>query len=342
MNLYFVYAFNFRLDFNKIVFRAFIRNLLSKGLFLTLETSTIALIKKGGQMFHGSYVALVTPMLDSGAVDYTSLSKLVEFHLQNNTHGIVAVGTTGESATLPFSEHIKVIRFIVECTASKIPVIAGSGANATDEAVFLTTEIAKLGVDGFLSVVPYYNKPQQAGLIAHFEAIANASDLPLMLYNVPSRTALDMHTLTVAELAKHTNIIGIKDATGDLQRLSDMQKMLPKDFLLFSGDDASGCAFLTMGGHGVISVTANIVPKEMSQMCEYIMSGQLGAAKVIDDRLQALHHKLFLEPNPVLPKWALYKMNRIKSPFLRLPMVLPELNHQTSIEQELKELGIIQ
>lgn len=293
-------------------------------------------------MFHGSYVALVTPMLDSGAVDYASLADLVDFHIQNNTHGIVAVGTTGESATLPFSEHIKVIQFVIDCTNGRIPVIAGSGANATNEAVFLTTEIAKLGVDGFLSVVPYYNKPQQAGLIAHFEAVASASDLPLMLYNVPSRTVLDMHTSTVVELAKHSNIVGVKDATGDLQRLNEMQTMLPSDFLLFSGDDSSGCAFLRQGGHGVISVTANIVPKEMSKMCEHAMAGQLEEAKVIDDRLQTLHHKLFIEPNPVLPKWALYKMNRLKSPFLRLPMVLPELNQQTSIEQELKELGIIQ
>jgi 4-hydroxy-tetrahydrodipicolinate synthase len=292
-------------------------------------------------MFYGSYVALITPMFDSGEVDYASLAGLVEFHIQNNTHGIVAVGTTGESATLPFTEHIKVIKFIVECTAGKIPVIAGSGANATDEAVFLTTEIEKLGVNGFLSVVPYYNKPQQAGLIAHFSAIADASDLPLMLYNVPSRTVLDMQTSTVAVLAKHPNIVGIKDATGDLNRLREMQALLPKDFLLFSGDDATGCEFLNNGGHGVISVSANIVPEQMSTMCEYALAGKFEKAKLIDDKLQTLHHKLFLEPNPVLPKWALYKMNKIKSPFLRLPLVLPELNQQTSIEQELKELGLI-
>jgi len=292
-------------------------------------------------MFQGSYVALVTPMLDSGEIDYSSLADLVEFHIRNNTHGIVAVGTTGESATLPFSEHIKVIKFIVQHTAKKIPVIAGSGANATSEAVFLTTEIEKLGVDGFLSVVPYYNKPQQAGLVAHFTAVANASKLPLMLYNVPSRTVLDMHTSTIAKLASHPNIVGVKDATGDLTRLSEMQSILPRDFLLFSGDDATGCAFMNNGGHGVISVSANVVPKQMSQMCEYAIAGKHKQATVIDNDLQALHHKLFLEPNPVLPKWALYKMNKIKSPFLRLPMVLPELNQQTSIEQELKEIGII-
>lgn len=292
-------------------------------------------------MFQGSYVALVTPMLDSGEVDYASLASLVEFHIENNTHGIVAVGTTGESATIPFSEHIKVIEYVVQCTQNKIPVIAGSGANSTDEAVFLTTEIAKLGVDGFLSVVPYYNKPQQAGLVAHFRAVADASDLPLMLYNVPSRTVLDMHTTTVATLAKHDNIVGVKDATGDFARLQEMKATLPEDFLLFSGDDATGCEFLNNGGHGVISVSANIMPNQMSAMCVHAIAGRALEAKTIDDKLQSLHHKLFIEPNPVLPKWALYKMNKLKSPFLRLPMVLPELNHQISIEQELKELGLI-
>ncbi len=314
----------------------------AKGLFLGLETSTIALLKSGGkEMFRGSYVALVTPMFDSGEVDYKSLATLVDFHIENGTHGIVAVGTTGESATLPFDEHIKVVDFVVKRTAKRIPVIAGTGANATDEAVFLTTEIGKLGVDGFLSVVPYYNKPQQAGLVAHFSAIADASPLPLMLYNVPSRTALDMQTKTVAILAKHPNIVGVKDATGDMQRLAEMKMLLPKEFLLFGGDDATGCEFMNNGGHGVISVTANIVPKQMAQMCELALSGKAQESKAIDDKLQDLHAKIFLEPNPVLPKWALYKMNKMTSPFLRLPMVLPELNHQITIELALKELGLI-
>lgn len=292
-------------------------------------------------MFHGSFVALVTPMFDSGEIDYASLAQLVEFHIQNNTHGIVAVGTTGESATLPFQEHIKVIQFIVECTSGKIPVLAGTGANSTDEAVSLTKHVEKLGVDGFLSVVPYYNKPQQAGLVAHFNAIASASTLPLMLYNVPSRTVVDMETSTVLSLSSHPNIVGIKDATGDLNRLEELKSALPKDFLLFSGDDASGCAFLNKGGHGVISVTANIAPAQMAAMCEHAFTKQYDEAIAIDTKLQRLHHTLFLEPNPVLPKWALYKMNKMKSPFLRLPMVLPELNQQISIEQELKELGLI-
>jgi 4-hydroxy-tetrahydrodipicolinate synthase len=292
-------------------------------------------------MFKGSYVALVTPMFDSGEIDYASLAKLVDFHIESKTDGIVAVGTTGESATLPFKEHIKVVQFIVDCAAGRIPVIAGSGANSTDEAVFLTTQIEKLGVDGFLSVVPYYNKPQQGGLVAHFTAIANASKLPLLLYNVPSRTVLDMHTSTVATLASHDNIVGIKDATGDLNRLRELQEALPSDFLLLSGDDATGCAFMNNGGHGVISVSANIVPDKMSAICRHALASEFQEAKAIDDKLQGLHKALFLEPNPVLPKWALYKMNKMASPFLRLPMILPELNQQMSIEQELKELGLI-
>lgn len=292
-------------------------------------------------MFKGCYVALVTPMLESGDVDYTSLAQLVEFHIENGTDGIVAVGTTGESATLPFNEHIKVTQFVVECTGGRIPVIAGSGANSTAEAVFLTKEISKVGVDGFLSVVPYYNKPQQKGLLAHFTEIANASALPLMLYNVPGRTIVDMQTSVVEQLAQHPHIVGIKDATGDLARLNEMKESLPKDFLLFSGDDASGCAFMSNGGHGVISVTANVAPDTMAQMCRLALNYKYDEAKQLDDKLQALHEKLFIEPNPVMPKWALYKMGKIKSPFLRLPMVPAELNHQKSIEQELSNLGLI-
>lgn len=292
-------------------------------------------------MFQGSFVALVTPMLESGEVDYTSLEALIAFHIDNGTHGIVAVGTTGESATLPFDEHIEVVSKVIQYVNGKVPVIAGSGANSTAEAVFLTKQIAKLGVDGFLSVVPYYNKPQQKGLIAHFNAIADASDLPLMLYNVPSRTVLDMQTSTVIELANHKNIVGIKDATGDLNRLAELQQHLPNDFLLFSGDDASSCAFMNQGGHGLISVSANIVPKQMSLMCELALAGKAEQAKKIDDGLQNLHSTLFIAPNPVIPKWALYKMGLIKTPNLRLPMVLPELNEQLSIEQELTALGLI-
>ncbi|MDT0594294.1 4-hydroxy-tetrahydrodipicolinate synthase [Glaciecola petra] len=292
-------------------------------------------------MFKGSFVALATPMLDSGEVDYESLGTLVEFHINNGTDGIVSVGTTGESATLPFSEHIKVIERTVDLVDGKLPIIAGSGANSTEEAVFLTKQIAKAGVDGFLSVVPYYNKPQQKGLLAHFDAVASASDLPLILYNVPARTVLDMHDETVIELSEHSNIIGLKDATGDLNRLQSVKANVDSSFMVYSGDDATACEFMCMGGDGIISVSANIVPKQMASMCRYALNGEYENAKAEDSGLQPLHELLFIEPNPVMPKWALYKMELIKSPFLRLPLVLPELNSQTDIERELVKLGII-
>jgi 4-hydroxy-tetrahydrodipicolinate synthase len=266
---------------------------------------------------------------------------LVEWHIDAKTDGIVAVGTTGESATLPTEEHIDVVRLIAEYAQGKIPVIAGAGANSTDEAIQLSTEMAKLSIDGFLSVVPYYNKPQQRGMIAHFEAIASATDLPVLLYNVPGRTVADMHTETVAVLAKHPNIVGLKDATGDLSRLTQVKQLVDKDFLLFSGDDVTGAAFMCQGGDGVISVSANIVPEKMSQMCQHALSGDFVKAQSIDAEIKELHQRLFIEPNPVMPKWALYKMGLIKDAFLRLPMVIPELNSQKQIEETLHRLGLI-
>jgi 4-hydroxy-tetrahydrodipicolinate synthase len=292
-------------------------------------------------MFKGSYVALITPMLPDGKVDVTSLKRLVEFHLLNGTHGIVAVGTTGESATLPFKEHINVVKLIIELVDKKIPVIAGSGANSTTEAIFLSEQMSGLGVDGFLSVVPYYNKPQQAGMVAHFNAIADATDIPLILYNVPGRTVADMLPETVAELSKHKNIVGIKDATGDLSRLAQTRSLVSADFLFFSGDDESGCNFMCNGGDGVISVTANITPKIMSDMCEAVLRGELQLAQQLNEQVIDLHRVLFVEPNPVMPKWALYKMGLIDDAFLRLPMVLPELNSKKAIEDTLSALNLI-
>jgi 4-hydroxy-tetrahydrodipicolinate synthase len=296
---------------------------------------------KGGIMFKGSYVALVTPMLPNGRVDVTSLKRLVEFHIDNGTHGIVAVGTTGESATLPFKEHIDVVKLIIEFVDKKIPVMAGSGANSTSEAIFLSEQMCGLGVDGFLSVVPYYNKPQQAGMVAHFNAIADATDIPLMLYNVPGRTVADMLPETVAELSKHKNIVGIKDATGDLSRLEQTKSLVAEDFLFFSGDDDSGCNFMCQGGDGVISVTANIVPKAMASMCEAALQGDVQLSQQLNNQIIELHRILFVEPNPVMPKWALYKMGLIDDAFLRLPMVLPELNSQKAIEETLSALNLI-
>jgi 4-hydroxy-tetrahydrodipicolinate synthase len=292
-------------------------------------------------MFTGSFVALITPMNDNGEVDYPSLEKLVDFHIQNGSHGIVSVGTTGESATLPFSEHIEVVRRTVEYAQGKIPIIAGSGANSTSEAIFLSEKMSDTGIEGFLSVVPYYNKPQQKGMIAHFTAIADATDLPVLLYNVPSRTVADMLPQTVAELSSHPNIVGLKDATGDLERLKATQKLVSDDFLLLSGDDETGCEFLANGGHGVISVTANIVPKQMADMCNAALAKNFQLSEQINKQIVELHSALFIEPNPVLPKWALYKMGLTNSAFLRLPLVGSELASQNHIEQVMRSSGVL-
>ncbi|MFT4939061.1 MAG: 4-hydroxy-tetrahydrodipicolinate synthase [Paraglaciecola sp.] len=292
-------------------------------------------------MFTGSFVALITPMDEKGDIDYPSLRNLVEFHIANGTHGLVSVGTTGESATLPFSEHVEVVKRTVEFAAGRIPVIAGSGANSTAEAIVLSAQMAGTGIDGFLSVVPYYNKPQQKGIVAHFSAIADATDLPVILYNVPSRTVVDMLPETVAELSKHPKIVGLKDATGDIQRLKSTQKLVSDDFVMLSGDDLSSCDFLAAGGHGVISVTANIVPKQMAQMCNAALSGDFITARKIDQQISDFHTALFIEPNPVMPKWALCKMGLISSANLRLPLVGSELDSQLHIEQVMRNSGVL-
>lgn len=292
-------------------------------------------------MFTGSFVALITPMYDDGKIDFPSLKTLVDFHIQNGSHGIVSVGTTGESATLPFSEHIEVVRRTVEFAQGKIPIIAGSGANSTSEAIFLSEQMSNTGIEGFLSVVPYYNKPQQKGMVAHFKAIADATDLPVLLYNVPSRTVADMLPETVAELSTHPKIVGLKDATGDLTRLKAIQKLVSEDFVLFSGDDLTGCEFLANGGHGVISVTANIAPKQMADMCNAALAQDFQLSQKIDEQIAGLHSALFVEPNPVLPKWALHKMGLTNSAFLRLPLIGSELASQNHIEQVMRSSGVL-
>lgn len=280
-------------------------------------------------------------MYDNGQIDYPSLEALVDFHIQNGSHGIVSVGTTGESATLPFSEHIEVVRRTVEYAQGKIPVIAGSGANSTSEAIFLSEQMSSTGIQGFLSVVPYYNKPQQKGMVAHFKAIADSTDLPVLLYNVPSRTVADMLPETVAELANHPKIVGLKDATGNISRLKETQKLVPSDFVLLSGDDQTSCEFLLEGGHGVISVTANVAPKQMAELCNAASSKDFELAKQINKQIEGLHTSLFVEPNPVLPKWALHKMGLINSTFLRLPLVESELESQNIIEQVMRSSGVL-
>ena len=270
-------------------------------------------------MIQGSIVALVTPMTEAGALDVASLHKLVEFHIEQGTDAIVAVGTTGESATLDEGEHCEVIRRVLEQVAGRIPVIAGTGANSTSEAINLTRRAKELGADACLLVTPYYNKPTQEGLFLHHQAIAEAVDIPQILYNVPGRTACDLLPATAARLSHIPNIVGIKEATGDLQRLHDILRLSRPGFVLYSGDDATACEFCLQGGKGVISVSANVAPKLMHQMCVAALAGDRATAATIDAKLQGLHRDLFIESNPIPVKWAVQQMGLIGRG-IRLPL----------------------
>ncbi|HBN89564.1 MAG TPA: 4-hydroxy-tetrahydrodipicolinate synthase, partial [Rheinheimera sp.] len=224
-------------------------------------------------MFRGSWVALITPMVDQGTVDYDSLKRLVDFHLVNGTQGLVIMGTTGEAATISFAEQMQVISAVCQQVQGRIAVIAGNGANATAEAVERTKALSALPIDGFLTVTPFYNKPMQKGMVLHFNAVAAATDKPVLLYNVPGRTGVDLLPETVAELAKTSNIVGIKEATGSMTRLTELQQLCPAGFMLLSGDDASAAEFMLKGGHGVISVTTNVAPKQMALLCQAACNG---------------------------------------------------------------------
>lgn len=288
-------------------------------------------------MFRGSMVALVTPMQVDGSVDYQSLATLIEFHIENNTTAIISMGTTGESATLNMAEHCEVMARTVEMVNGRIPVIAGTGANSTWEAIELTRCAQQGGADACLLVTPYYNKPTQEGLYLHYKKIAETVDIPQILYNVPGRTACDMLPETVKRLSVIDNIIGLKDATGNLDCLATLQALLGDEaggtgFALYSGDDATGTEFMLRGGHGVISVTNNVVPKAMAAMCEAALAGDRALAESLNMPLKGLHSNLFLEANPIPVKWALAKMNLIP-PNLRLPMTeLAEQYHQPLCE----------
>ncbi|SDJ13507.1 dihydrodipicolinate synthase [Ferrimonas sediminum] len=281
-------------------------------------------------MFSGSIVALVTPLLADGAVDYVALNELVEFHIEQGTDAIVAVGTTGESATLNPDEHIQVVAAVVKAVAGRLKVIGGAGANATAEAIELTRRCEAAGVDATLSVTPYYNKPTQAGLIAHYSAIEAVATKPIILYNVPGRTCCDLLPETTAELAKLPGIIAIKDATGDLSRVPLLQQLCPDDFLLFSGDDPTSMEFIRLGGHGVISVTNNVAPACFKAMCDAASCGDMVAAKAYNDKLTGLYSALFTEANPIPVKWALAEMGKMPLATLRLPLTeLSEAYHDT-------------
>ena len=275
---------------------------------------------QGNLVVQGSLVAIVTPMFEDGSLDISALQALIEFHIDQGTDGIVIVGTTGESPTVDFDEHCLLIKTAVNQVNGRVPVIAGTGANSTKEAIELTQKAKELGVDACLLVAPYYNKPTQEGLYQHFKAIADAVDIPQILYNVPGRTACDISNDTTLRLAAHVNIIGIKDATGGIERGTDLLLRLPKDFAVLSGDDATAMSLMLLGGKGVISVTANVAPKLMHEMCVAAVAGDVKTACEINAKLFQLHQKLFVEANPIPVKWVLAQMGLIKSG-IRLPMV---------------------
>ena len=290
-------------------------------------------------MIRGSIVALVTPFNASGAVDYDALKRLVEFHVSAGTHGIVAVGTTGESATLTHTEDHEVIRATVDYSAGRIPVIAGAGSNSTAEACQLTEAATQAGADAILSVAPYYNKPPQTGLLAHFRAVAESTDLPVILYNVPGRTVTDIADDTTLELAEVSNIVGIKDATGNLERAQYLLKQRPKGFAVYSGDDPTAMELCLLGGDGDISVTANVAPQLMAQMIEYAMAGKRAEAQALNEKLLGLHSILFMEPNPIPSKWALSEMGLMRAD-CRLPLVPLTDEGQHAVRQGCEQAGI--
>lgn len=291
-------------------------------------------------MISGSLVALVTPMDSRGNLDWQALDRLIEFHLNEGTDGIVAVGTTGESATLDMEEHKEVIRRVVDKVAGRIPVIAGTGANSTSEAVELTEDARSVGADACLLVTPYYNKPTQEGLYQHFRFIAEAVDIPQILYNVPGRTACDMLPDTVVRLAEIDNIIGIKEATGDLQRARELIERVGDRMAIYSGDDPTAVELILMGGKGNISVTANVAPRLMHELCEAALNGDADTARRLNEQMMPLHRKLFIESNPIPVKWALHEMGLIGDG-LRLPMTRLSDDCQPVVREALKQCGLL-
>jgi 4-hydroxy-tetrahydrodipicolinate synthase len=296
-------------------------------------------------MLQGSMVAIVTPMLDDGSLDLDALRALIDWHVAQGTDGIVIVGTTGESPTVDVAEHCLLIETTVEHVAGRVKVVAGTGANSTSEAIELTASAKALGVDACLLVTPYYNKPTQEGLYQHFAAVAGAVDIPQILYNVPGRTSCDMSNDTVLRLAGIKNIVGIKDATGGIERGTDLilrAKLMPDigNFAIYSGDDATGAALMLLGGHGVISVTANVAPKLMREMCVAAMAGDVKKAGEINAKLFALHQKLFIEPNPIPVKWVLQQMGLIKAG-IRLPMVNLSAQYHDVLRAAMRQAEII-
>ena len=290
-------------------------------------------------MITGSLVAIVTPMHEDGSLDIARLRSLIDFHVAEGTDGIVIVGTTGESPTVNFEEHCELIKIAVEHAAGRVPVIAGTGANATDEAVELARFAADAGAAAHLSVVPYYNKPSQEGLYRHFRTIAEAVELPLILYNVPGRTVADLANDTTLRLAEIPNIVGIKDATGSIDRACDLIARAPKGFALYSGDDMTAACFIMLGGHGTISVTANVAPRAMHEMCAAALEGDARRVREINARLVGLHRDLFCEANPIPVKWAVEQMGLI-GPGIRLPLTPLSAALHERVRQAMRQAGI--
>jgi 4-hydroxy-tetrahydrodipicolinate synthase len=291
-------------------------------------------------MIKGSIVAIVTPMQEDGSLDMAAFRALIDFHIAQGTDGIVVVGTTGESPTVDVEEHEQLIAEAVRHAAKRIPIIAGTGANSTKEAIELARFSRQAGADASLTVVPYYNKPTQEGLYQHFKAIAEAVDMPHILYNVPGRTGVDMSNDTVLRLAQIPNIVGIKDATGGIERGSDLIQRAPKDFAIYSGDDATTLALMLMGAVGTISVTANVAPRLMHEMCAAALAGEVGKARDINYRLLGLHRNLFVEANPIPVKWAVARMGKMKN-VLRLPLTPLSASAHPAVENAMRQAGVI-
>lgn len=288
----------------------------------------------------GSIVALITPMDETGAIDYKALDALIEHHVQSGTHGIVAVGTTGESSTLTPAEHLEVVEATVKSTAGRIPVIAGTGANSTHEAIYLTKQAAELGADAALLVVPYYNKPTQEGLYQHYKAIADAVPIAQVLYNVPGRTVADMSNETVARLADIDNIVGCKDATGDMARGKELIDLVGDKLAILSGDDPTALNYMKLGAKGDISVTANVAPKLMSDMCDAALAGDFDLAEAFDAKLRALHAELFVESNPIPVKYAAHKLG-FGANHLRLPLTPVSESYCVAIDEAMQQAGVL-
>jgi 4-hydroxy-tetrahydrodipicolinate synthase len=290
-------------------------------------------------MIKGSIVAIVTPMFEDGSLDREGLRKLIDWHIAEGTDALVIVGTTGESATVDPQEHGELIKLAVDHSAGRIPVIAGTGGNSTAEAIALTRHAKEVGADASLQVVPYYNRPTQEGMYRHFKAIAEAVDLPVILYNVPGRTVADMSNETVVRLAAVDNIVGLKDATGNIGRGIELIKAVPSDFAVYSGDDPTAMALMFCGGAGNISVTANVAPRDMHDLCVAAMAGDIARAIAINNRVLGLHAKLFVEPNPVPVKWALAEMGLIPTG-MRLPLAPLSAQFHDTVRSALREAGI--